>query len=178
MKITHERTLEYYDCALIFEASDDAGQWYVAVHHDDYPTGCEYAVTSASQADLGMFKDGYLSLRSLMLNTPGREWYTTRIDADTEEIILRRQSSPVTDCDSLPDEDNPYYLVERPNIEPENVAEYRPLASSKNGSPSTNSQLRLSANALPPQRCRRSTGCTSGGPADHWHHPGRQPCCR
>ena len=109
MEITHQQTLLYYDCELIFEASDDAGRHFVAVHHDDHPDGCEYAVIQAEPENIAKVKDGRLDLLSLMLDSPGGEWYTTNIGIATDEIVLDKQPTPVSECGSLPKEG--YYVV-------------------------------------------------------------------
>ena len=103
MKITYCRSLLYYDCELIFEAEDAVGRKYLAVHHDDYATGCEYAVVPVNRQELAQLKAGRLDLRSLMLAAPGGKWYTTKNDDDAEAFVLHDQPTPIAMCESLPD---------------------------------------------------------------------------
>ena len=103
----------YYDCELLFEAIDAAGQRYIAVHHSEYPAecqyGCEYIVAPAAQSDLAAFKAGSIGLRRLLLAHPAGEWYTARLGADDGPIVLVRQPTPITEgCANLLAED--YFL--------------------------------------------------------------------
>ena len=105
MNITYCRSLLYYDCELIFEAEDDAGLKYLAVHHDETAAGCEYAVVPVCPPALAQLKAGQLDLRSLMLAAPGGQWYTTSSDGDTDTdaFVLAVQPTPIAMCESLPD---------------------------------------------------------------------------
>ena len=103
VKITFQESLLYYDCELIFAAADDAGRQYLAVHHDDYSTGCEYAVVPVNPPELAQLKAGQLDLRRLMLAAPDGKWYTTQIGVDTDAIVLQAQPTPIIMCASLPD---------------------------------------------------------------------------
>ena len=136
MNITYCRSLLYYDCKLIFEAEDDAGLKYLAVHHDETVAGCEYAVVPVCPPALAQLKAGQLDLRSLMLAAPGGKWYTTRSDGDTDTdaFVLAAQPTPIAMCESLPDAG---YYVAVNNPEPaqpgsdadDNAAEWAPYTA-------------------------------------------------
>ena len=125
MKVTLQESLLYYDCELLFEAGDDTGQRYIAVHTDDHPTGCDYIVAPASREKLADFKAGKFSLRSLLLAAPDGEWYTARIGVDTDEIILTKQASPVTECADLPDAD--YFMAPTPTTNRRLIEDWLPI---------------------------------------------------
>lgn len=118
MNIAYRRSLLYYDCELVFEAADDAGRKYLAVHHAETPAGCKYAVVPVSTAELAQLKAGQRDLRSLML-----AWYTTKSDGDTDAFVLAVQPTPITMCASLPDAGY-YVAVNNPEpAEPGNDAD-------------------------------------------------------
>ena len=109
MKVAFKESILYYDCELIFEAEDETGRRYIAVHDDDYQTGCEYFMVPATREDLTAFKAGQVGLRSLLLASPAGEWHTTKIAADTDGITLIRQPTPITDQADLLATD--YYVM-------------------------------------------------------------------
>jgi len=106
MNVTFQDSILYNDCELIFEAVDEAGQRFVAVHTGDYATGCEYIIAPASLDSLTAFKHGEIDLRRLLLNSPTQAWYTAALDVndDDAEIALRRQDTPISHYDDLPGE--------------------------------------------------------------------------
>ena len=108
MNVTYRKSILYYDCELLFEAEGETGQRYIAVHDNDYQTGCEYIVAPATQENMAAFKAGQIGLRSLLLASPAGEWYTTKIGIDTDQITLTRQPGPIMDCAGLLDTD--YYV--------------------------------------------------------------------
>ena len=75
LNVAFLESILYYDCELLFEAIDANGQRYIAVHHSEYPAGCEYSVAPAAQSDLAAFKAGSIGLRRLLLSHPAGEWY-------------------------------------------------------------------------------------------------------
>ena len=109
MNVTFKESILYYDCELLFEAEDETGRRYIAVHDDDYQTGCEYIVAPATREDMIAFKAGQIGLRSLLLASPAGEWYTTKLGMDTNGITLIRQSTPITEHSDLLDGD--YYVT-------------------------------------------------------------------
>ncbi len=108
MKVAFKESILYYDCELIFEAEDETGRRYIAVHDDDCQTGCEYFMAPATREDLAAFKAGQVGLRSLLRASPAGEWYTARMGADADGITLLRQSTPITDQADLLETD--YYV--------------------------------------------------------------------
>ena len=106
LNVAFLESILYYDCELLFEAIDAAGQRYIAVHHSEYPAecqyGCEYAVIPASGFALAEFKAGSIGLRGLLLSHPAGEWYTARLGADDGPIVLVRQPTPIREgCANL-----------------------------------------------------------------------------
>ena len=108
MNVTHRESILYYDCELLFEAEDEYGQRYIAVHDKDYQPGCAYIIAPATSEDMAAFKAGQIGLKSLLMASPPGEWYTSKIGTDTHEIALTRQYTPITDCPNLLDAD--YYV--------------------------------------------------------------------
>ena len=109
MKVAFKESILYYDCELLFEAEDETGRRYIAVHDDDCQTGCEYVVAPATGENLTAFKAGQIGLRDLLLASPGGEWYTTEPGGNAEEIPLSRQPGLITDRTDLLDGN--YYVV-------------------------------------------------------------------
>ena len=109
MKVAFKESILYNDCELLFEAEDETGRRYIALHEDDYQTGCEYIMAPATHEDLTAFKAGQIGLRSLLLASPNGEWYTTKMGVDTDGITLTRQPTPITDHPDLLDGD--YYVT-------------------------------------------------------------------
>ena len=144
MKVTLRESLLYYDCELLFEAGDEAGQRYIAVHTDDYQTGCDYIVAPASREKLADFKAGRFSLRSLLLASPDGEWYTARIGVDTDEIILTKQALPITECADLPDTD--YFMAATPTPNRRLIEDWLPIKALS----AESIRERNAASALPP----------------------------
>ena len=58
MNVAYQDSILYNDCELIFEAADETGRRYIAVHTGDYETGCEYLIAPASPESLIAFKNG------------------------------------------------------------------------------------------------------------------------
>ena len=128
MNVKYLESILYYDCELLFEAADDAGQYYVAVHDRDCESGCEYIVVPAALENLAAFKAGQIGLRSLLQAAPGGAWYTARLsadadmDTDTGEINLTPQPTQIADSADLLAAD--YYIANSTN--PETIEELHP----------------------------------------------------
>ena len=122
MMVSHKKTLQFYDCDILFEAEDDAGRKYIAVNDGEDENGLEYKLAPVEEQALTQFKDGLIDLRALMMTAPDGEWYRTTIGAETEEIELTRQESPLAVTEDMPE--SGYYLLkfdthsENPSILP------------------------------------------------------------
>ena len=113
MKIFHKESLEFYDCELLFEAEDETGRKYIAVHDADFDTGCEYIVVPVLKNRLTDFKAGLTDLRSLMQSCEENIWYKANIDVHSKDIDLVPQGSAIFEDDVLPDQD---YYINRSDI--------------------------------------------------------------
>ena len=104
--ITPTAILDYYDGVQIFSAKDVAGSDYVGVFVGIVDKTDRYLVTAARPERLRQFLDGKLDLLTLLLESPGGEWYLTDDDGEAGALILQPQSGPLTDHDEflpLPD---------------------------------------------------------------------------
>ena len=104
MNVTYQDSILYNDCELIFEAADETGRRYIAVHIGDYETGCEYIMAPASPESLVAFKNGKIDLRHLLLDSPTQEWYTAALDVNDDDvaIALKQKDTPISDYNDLP----------------------------------------------------------------------------
>ena len=102
MNIRPTETFLVNDCDLIFAAEDDEGKRYIALHSDDVPGACEYAVIPASKKSLESFMKGKIDLRSLMVERGEQEWYLTVLNHSTGEGKSRRQPNPISESGYLP----------------------------------------------------------------------------
>ena len=123
--ITPTAILDYYDGVQIFSAKDAAGGDYVGVFVGIVDKTDRYMVTAARPERLRQLLDGKLDLLTLLLESPGGEWYLTDDDGEAGALILKPQSGPLTDHDEflpLPDlflPGGPYEtLTEQPEQEP------------------------------------------------------------
>ena len=105
MKIFHKESLEFYECELLFEAEDETGRKYIAVHDADFDTGCEYIVVPVLKNTLTEFKSGLTDLRSLMQSCQENVWYKSSIEVQSKDIDLIPQGSSILEGDVLPDRD-------------------------------------------------------------------------
>ena len=85
MNLTFQESILFYDCEMLFQATDDTGQQYLAD-----------------------FKAGRIGLRQLLLASPNGEWHTATIGPSANPITLTRQPLPPADCPDLLAPD--YYL--------------------------------------------------------------------
>lgn len=113
MKIFHKESLDFYECELLFEAEDETGRKYIAVHDADFDSGCEYVVVPVIKNTLTEFKAGLTDLRTLMLSCEENIWYKTYIEVSSQEIALILQESTILDGDVLPVQD---YYISRSDI--------------------------------------------------------------
>ncbi len=125
LAITPTAILDYYDGVQIFSGRDAAGGDYVGVFVGLVDKRDRYLVTAARPERMRQFLDGKLDLLTLLLESPGGEWYLTDDDGEAGALILQPQSGPLTDHDEflpLPDlflPGGPYEtLTEQPEQEP------------------------------------------------------------
>ena len=104
MNVAYRDSILYNDCELIFEAADETGRRYIAVHTGDYETGCEYLIAPASPESLIAFKNGKIDLRHLLLDSPTQEWYTAALDVNDDDvaIALKQKYNPISGRNDLP----------------------------------------------------------------------------
>ena len=99
--------LDYYDGVQIFSARDAEGGDYVGVFVGIVDKTDRYLVTAARPERMQQFLEGKLDLLTLLLESPGGEWYLTLSDGSGgDELLLRPQPGPLTDHDEflpLPD---------------------------------------------------------------------------
>ena len=133
MNVTFQESILFYDCEIMFQAADDGGRHYIAVHGDESPDGCQYIVAPASLENLAAFKAGRIGLRCLLLAAPDGEWHTATIGPAADGITLARQPRPVADCPDLLESDFYLYLpaadsdpAADPDLAPLGEAETRP----------------------------------------------------
>ena len=69
--------LVYYDGVEVFEGRDAIGGHYIGLIIDTDGDIDRYLVTGALPERLRQFRSGTLDLRTLLLEAPGDEWYTT-----------------------------------------------------------------------------------------------------
>ena len=104
MNIVHKQSLEYYECELLFEADDDTGRKYIAVHDGDHETGCHYVVVPVDKNSLTTFKAGLIDLRTLMMSHDESIWYRADVSVDSTTISLTQQTSTMAEGGILPEQ--------------------------------------------------------------------------
>ena len=103
-------TLVYYDGVEVFVAQDPIGGHYIGMIVDRTDGVDRYLVTGVTPQQLRQFRSGVLDLRTLFLEAPGGEWFTTRADGEPgQSLVLEPQSGSILNTDYLPDEG---YLLE------------------------------------------------------------------
>ena len=96
--ITPTAILDYYDGVLIFAAKDAEGGDYVGLFVGIVDKTDQYMVTAARPERMRQLCDGKLDLLTLLLESPGGEWYLTLSDGSGgDELLLRPQPGPLTD---------------------------------------------------------------------------------
>ncbi len=127
MKVAFSKSILYYDCELLFEAVDENGRGYIAVH-DSCQTDCKYIVAPATRANLTAFKAGRIGLRDLLLAAPDGEWYITEPGGDAEAIPLIRQPTPITEQADLLETDYYVMTADTAQTQPEGAEKHLHLA--------------------------------------------------
>ena len=102
MNMRPTETFLVNDCDLIFAAEDGQGNRYIALHTDDPPGACEYAVIPVTGKSLESFAKEEMDLRSLMTERGEQEWYLTRLHHTTGEGKSLRQPEPISKSGYLP----------------------------------------------------------------------------
>ena len=99
------------------------GRKYIAVNDGEDENGLAYMLAPVDEQALAQFKDGHIDLRSLMMTARNGEWYRTMIGAETDEIELTQQESPLAMPKDTPE--NGYYLLKfnKDNEEPADSTE-------------------------------------------------------
>ena len=111
--------LEYYDGIQIFAACDPIGGHYIGEMIETVGDYDRYAVVGVHPKRLEDLRDGKVDLRTLLLETPGGEWYTVMPEGEVDDPQkLIPQSTPLAETDHLPGEG--YFLG--PKDTPDNVA--------------------------------------------------------
>ena len=113
-RISHYRTLFYYDGHQVFEARDSIGGHYIAVMtgtefygaaEDKIREGGDrYLVTGVSPGRLRLFRSGVIDLRSLLVESDHDERYVAIADSGIDQPLqLRRLRVPLEGSSALPD---------------------------------------------------------------------------
>lgn len=111
--------LDYYDGIQTFAARDAIGGHYIATAIDTVGGFDRYLVTGAAPERLEQFCAGQLDLRTLLLEAPGGEWYTTIANGTSDDpLTLEPQNGPLAETDLLPDDGYTLGIIE-PVGEPE-----------------------------------------------------------
>ena len=95
--ITPTAILDYYDGVQIFAARDAEGGDYVGIFVGIVDKRDRYLVTAARPERLRQLCDGKLDLLTLLLESPGGEWYLTDDDGEAGDFSLKPQRGPLTD---------------------------------------------------------------------------------
>ena len=120
--------LEYYDGIQIFTAHDTIGGHYLGDMIDTVGDHDRYAVVGVRPERLADFRAGLVDLRTLMLETPGGEWYISKPEGDIEDPqALIPQSTPLAESGHLPEDG--YFLG--PEEPPDDKAVRRKFQSGK-----------------------------------------------
>ena len=97
--------LVYCDGVNVFEGRDSIGGHYVGMIVDTVGDLDRYVVVGAPPERLRQFRSGMLDLRTLLLGTPGGDWYMTLTNSiHGEPLVLEPQSTSLADADFLPNE--------------------------------------------------------------------------
>ena len=95
--------LEYYDGIRIFAGRDPIGGHYLGDMIDTVGDHDRYAVVGVRPERLADLRAGLVDLRTLMLETPGGEWYISMPEGDIEDPQeLIPQSTPLAESVHLP----------------------------------------------------------------------------
>ena len=106
--------LDYYDGIQVFSARDGGGTCYIAAAVDQVGDHTRYLVTEAAPERLLRFCTGRLDLRTLLLEAPNGEWYTTVADGSIDDpLTLEPQAGALAGSGYLPDEG--FFLEDLPD---------------------------------------------------------------
>ena len=106
--------LDYYDGIQIFSARDASGNCYIAAALDQVGDHTRYLVTKAAPERLLRFCTRRLDLRTLLLEAPNGEWYTTIADGSIDDpLTLEPQAGALAGSGCLPDEG--FFLEDLPD---------------------------------------------------------------
>ena len=90
--------LDYYDGIEVFAAQDIGGSPYIALAIDPVGGLERYVVTGAVPERLQQFRSGVLDLRTLLLESPGGEWYITVANGTINDpLALEPQAGPLVE---------------------------------------------------------------------------------
>ena len=108
--------LDYYDGIQTFAACDAIGGHYIASLIDTVGSFDRYLVVGVKPARLRALRSGSLDLRTLLLESPGGEWYTT-IAAGTidDPLTLEPHHAPLAETDYLPDPG--FFIADAPPVD-------------------------------------------------------------
>lgn len=115
--------LVYYDGVEVFEGRDAIGGHYIGLIIDTDGDIDRYLVTGALPERLRQFRSGTLDLRTLLLEAPGDEWYTTLAkSAYGDPLVLEPHNEPLAETDFLPSEG---FLLDDATIDDEALLQAR-----------------------------------------------------
>lgn len=101
--IHYTATHAYYDGVLLFEARDSGGGYYLAVSIERDETQDRYLLKEIPLEALRRFRTGRTDLKSLLLESPGVDWYVAAFADDPDEPLqLEPRSTPLRETDYLP----------------------------------------------------------------------------
>lgn len=107
--------LEYYDGIQIFAAHDPIGGHYVCSMIDTVGDFDRYLVVGVRPDRLDDFRIGKVDLRTLLLESPDGEWYTTVAEGTINDpLTLVQQKEPLVQTDYLPE--GGFFLAEPPPV--------------------------------------------------------------
>ena len=102
--------LEYYDGVELFAGQDPIGGHYIGMRVEATVQLDRYLVAGVSPELLRAFRSGGVDLRTLFVESPSDEWFTTKANGEPGEwLFLEPQSGSLLATDYLPEEG---YLLE------------------------------------------------------------------
>lgn len=106
-------TLVYYDGVVVFAGQDPIGGYYVGMIIDTVDLVDRYLVAGVRPDRLREFRSGVLDLRTLLLEAPDGEWYTTRANGEAgQPLELHPHVGPLLEAEFLPEDG--FYLDRTP----------------------------------------------------------------
>lgn len=101
-KIHYTSTLFYYDGPQIFEARDAIGGHYLALMVPRLNGNERYLVVGIEPEKLRQFRQGFLDLRTLLINSDEEERYLTTVTNDLDDLLLHPLDVPLVGSPFLP----------------------------------------------------------------------------